>query len=264
MRGQTYGCGISHQTFVMESSRVILTGGDYDPCDDDPCAGSDYECEGTVMRVIEGNEYPMKVEWDNGTTNEYHPHNLEIIGEIELAPPMEEDNPNKTFRARKWSKTVILSDLVTSEATECREITSNSIKKVMDKTSASISTAKYILNFFNGNVEEAIAQLTKPTHIGTNQHATTENENNALPIQTVQTGINRHATTENSDEIPPNIGGIVIDSVVAHNPLVVFRQNKKVVFRQNKLGSTEGWGQGGTQTKISPELLRKLNTQGSL
>ena len=232
MKGATYGCGISHQTFVMESSRVILTGSDYDPCDEDPVAGTEWECEGTVMSFNDGREYPMNVAWDNETNNDYHPQHLEIVGEVPVTPSMEENNPNKTFRAQKKSCGASIWTGASMTGAEVAKI-----REVIIATGTSIIQAKASLEFFEGSVEKAIAQLTKPTHISTNQHATTENENNALPIQTVQTGINQHATTENeelhsgshfamSDNIPlsgeefdheqsnaPRVGNIVVGSV---------------------------------------------------
>ena len=245
MKGATYGCGISHQTFVMESSRVILTGSDYDPCDEDPVAGTEWECEGTVMSFNDGREYPMNVAWDNETNNDYHPQHLEIVGEVPVTPSMEENNPNKTFRAQKKSCGASIWTGASMTGAEVAKI-----REVIIATGTSIIQAKASLEFFEGSVEKAIAQLTKPTHISTNQHATTENENNALPIQTVQTGINQHATTENSDEIPPNVGGIVINSVVAHNPCGEIPAPIPVKLRgapKSGFWSIGGWEHADTQ-----------------
>ena len=99
----TYTCPNTDREYVFDSTRVVLVDGDFDPGADDPFVDTEYECEGIVVGYG-GEEYPIKVEWDNGCVNEYHPDHLEIIGHIEKAPPMLKDNPNRTFKQRRLAK----------------------------------------------------------------------------------------------------------------------------------------------------------------
>ena len=98
-----YMCPETGGIYIYDSTRVILIDGDFDPGEDDPFVDTEYECEGIVIGYGD-EEYPIKVSWDNGHTNEYHPEHLEIIGHVDKVPPMKPDNPNRTFKQHKSTK----------------------------------------------------------------------------------------------------------------------------------------------------------------
>jgi hypothetical protein len=59
-----------------------------------PEYGSEYSCEGTVESIVIGKSLPVRVLWDNGSSNGYNFTNLTVIGKGK-------DNPNVSFRLKK-------------------------------------------------------------------------------------------------------------------------------------------------------------------
>ena len=59
-----------------------------------PEHGTRYACEGTVRSVTVNMRLPIRVSWDNGRSNGYHPTNLTVISRGK-------DNPNISFRLKK-------------------------------------------------------------------------------------------------------------------------------------------------------------------
>jgi len=74
----------------IEGDRVVLFAGHYEPAFSNPCIGSEFECPGTVIEIIEEDDAVI-VEWDNKSENTYHSTDLK---RHKLLP---RDNPNRAF-----------------------------------------------------------------------------------------------------------------------------------------------------------------------
>ncbi len=143
-----YECENTGKRYIYNSTRVILVGGGYDASISDPVEGTEFECEGLVVGPAEDEEYPLQVNWDNDGTNQYRPEDLHIIGTMPIKPAMEEDNPNKTFRAQKYR-------VQYAERNE----NVRKVKVLVETTGVSISEAQHILNKYNSDLAGALAHL---------------------------------------------------------------------------------------------------------
>ncbi len=88
-------------TFKKHSTRVKLMNTQYSARDNNPVVWSTFECEGTVVGLDKyAISHPIKVSWDNGTTNNYFGHDLIKVGEIEINSNSNL-NPNRAFRLKQ-------------------------------------------------------------------------------------------------------------------------------------------------------------------
>ncbi len=166
-----YNCEESGWRFIYKSTRVLLVGGDYDASFDDPVAGSEHECEGLVTGHSGDEEYPLQVKWDNDGANQYRTSDLNILGHMPIVPTIEDDNPNRTFRAQKHK----------AQQKEQGDVIQK-VKDLVGATGVSIAEAQRAVKRYNGDYKAALRYIEQtqenqePPQTGLNQQATTENE----------------------------------------------------------------------------------------
>ena len=126
----------------LEGDKVLLLQGYYVPGYANPCIGSEWECPGTVVEIIEDDEDYIVVVWDNDSENTYHHE------ELTQYDPLPHDNPNRTFIMHRFKQ-------VKKEQAEKEKAQA---KKYHDKYSKTEPmnifgeyTAKY---FYKGDAEE--------------------------------------------------------------------------------------------------------------
>lgn len=146
---KNYLCLETARTFTYKSTRVFLVSGDYPANEEDPLIGSEYECEGLVIKRAADDEYPLEVAWDNGQVNQYRPRDLDITGHVEIQPEMEENNPNAAFRAHKQKH----ADKPYSMVEEAR-----GISEIREATGVTISEGSMLYRRYNGDVAIAITR----------------------------------------------------------------------------------------------------------
>jgi len=80
--------------------RVVYVSGAHGRGSNNPLAGTQYECQGTVMIEDKGMGFPIQVLWDNGKTNSYSSGDLDHVAAGKT-------NPNTAFflkkQKSKWS-----------------------------------------------------------------------------------------------------------------------------------------------------------------
>jgi len=176
-----YFCNTTGRTFTFHSTRVLLVAGGYDDGEDDPIAGSEYECEGTVLKQASDDEYPIEVRWDNGHVNQYRSDDLDIVGHIDT---MATDNPNKAFRLKKQGddldkRNEALDERMATLAVREDDFNKHKkwvktdakrhakakdgferLKQVVTSTDLTVEEAKDVLKTAGGNVNTAI-EITK-------------------------------------------------------------------------------------------------------
>jgi len=87
-----------------EDDRVVLQEGYFAPARSNPCIGSEFECVGTVVDIIEDDNAYVVV-WDNETENTYNGT------ELKAYTSLSQDNPNKTFVMHSFRKAMEKKDV---------------------------------------------------------------------------------------------------------------------------------------------------------
>lgn len=122
----------------LEGDRVLLKEGYFAPMNSNPCIGSEWECTGTVVEIIE-DEDAIIVEWDNQYENTYQEEQLIRY------QPLPQDNPNRAFTDHQ------IREFVKGRKEEAERRAKERAKKKEEKKASYFE--QYAATYFEGDAE---------------------------------------------------------------------------------------------------------------
>lgn len=187
---EEYFCTSTGKSFLCGSAIVVLMhSSKYNASVEDPIQGSDYACEGMVVRPSGDEEYPLQVDWENGHGNQYRVSDLAIIGYKPICT-VEKGNPNRTFKVQKHKAQAKKQSGAVSQSTM-------KVSNLITATGASVTEAKRALRSAFGSYETALEYIEQKQEIIEITH---------VKRKSPQTGLNQQATTESEASSNNNSG----------------------------------------------------------
>jgi hypothetical protein len=139
------------QTFEFDYTVVVLTAVDYDSGEDDPVEGTEFECNGIAIGLNDHEEHIIRVDWDNGQSNDYRPEDLRIVG-LRNTKAMSANNPNRTFKIKRRE-----DETITKQAKYAEESPDfNKLTKLLNATGIGMIDGAKALGDTGGDLYAAI------------------------------------------------------------------------------------------------------------